>query len=150
MFDRFDPFQKLRKEDFSFQPIRYETWIGGKMVSSGKTNFAISAKVVKQNGNEQVDVTFFDTDLNHELASSNTFDDYRTSTDRKQLLIIPEETNVENMAINMCKLLTGVTRKRKDFGSNEPFACNLFFQNGVLVKITFSFSNPEKLMEFYS
>jgi hypothetical protein len=45
---------------------------------------------------------------------------------------------------------TGITRKGKIFNGNEPYCCSLFSINQKISKVTFSFSNPEKLIEFYS
>jgi hypothetical protein len=149
MFDKYQPFQELQKKDFTFQSSRYETWVGGKMISSGATHSLINAKVIKANSSDLIEVTFIDTVLNNELASKNVFDKFVTATDRLQLITIPEETNVENVAIMMFKMTIGATRNKKDFNKNEPFCCNLFTQDGVIVKITFSFSSPEKLIEFY-
>lgn len=150
MFDKFEPFQGLQKQNFAFQPTRYETWVAGKMVSSGRTNSIIYANVVQQDGTEKVEVTFNDQTLNTELSQKNIFDEFVTATDRLQLIVIPEETNVENVAIMMFKMTIGATRKRKNFINTEPFCCNLFLQSGTIAKITFSFSNPEKLIEFYN
>ncbi len=150
MFDKFQPFQNLQKQNFSFQPKRYEIWVGGQMVNSGQTNSQIKATVIKQDSNELVEVAFSDNKLNNELATKSIFDRYVTATDRLQLIVIPEETNSENMAIMLFKMTIGATRAYKDFNRNEPFCCNLFLQDGVIAKVTFSFSNPEKLIEFYS
>ena len=150
MFDQFEPFNRLKKQNFSFQPSRFETWIGGKMIDSGNTNEVISATVVNQDGNEKIEVSFNDNNLNSELAVINTFDEFITAKDRLQLVIIPEVTDVENVALMMFKMTVGATRERKYFRKSEPYCCNLFIQNGTIAKITFSFSNPEKLIELYT
>lgn len=150
MFDKFEAFQGVQKQDFAFRPTRYETWIGGKIVANGKTTSIISAKAITLGGAEKMEVTFNDAQLNTELASKNIFDEFVTSSDRLQLITIPNETNNENMGIKMFKMTIGATRQSKNFNSNEPYCCNLFMQNGAIAKITFSYSNPEKLIEFYS
>lgn len=149
-FDKFEPFQSLQKQDFAFRPTRYETWKGGKMIDSGKTRSVINAKVVSIDGDEKMEVSFNDTKLNNELANINIYDEFITATDRLQLITIPNETNSENMGIQMFKMTIGATRHRKNFNSNEPYCCNLFMQNGRIAKVTFSYSSPEKLIEFYS
>jgi len=150
MFDSFKPFQVLQKQDFSFHALRFELWATGKMISNGKTNAKIVATVVRIDGTTKVKVTFSDTTLNHELAAENLFDEFVTGGDRLQLVIIPEQTNSQNMGISMFKSTFGATRHIKNFNKNEPYCCNLFLQSGKIVKITFSYSNPEKLLEFYS
>lgn len=150
MFDKFEAFQGVQKQDFTFRPTRYETWIGGNMVANGKTTSTISAKAITFGGAEKMEVTFNDSQLNTELASKNIFDEFVTSSDRLQLITIPNETNSENMGIKMFKMTIGATRQSKNFNRNEPYCCNLFMQNGAIAKITFSYSSPEKLIEFYS
>ncbi|TDX02187.1 hypothetical protein EDB95_3238 [Dinghuibacter silviterrae] len=43
MFDKFEPFKGVLKQDFVFRPTRSETWIGGEMVRSGKVHTIIIA-----------------------------------------------------------------------------------------------------------
>jgi hypothetical protein len=149
MFDKFEPFKGLQKQAFAFSPTRYETWVGGKMIASGKTNSVVNAQVVNIEGKERVEISFNDSVLNTELAKKNIFDEFVTGSDRLQLITIPNETNSDNMGINIFKMTIGATRPSKNFSSNEPYCCNLFMQNGSIAKVTFSYSNPEKLLEFY-
>jgi hypothetical protein len=149
-FDKFEPFEILQKQDFAFLPTRYEIWKGGKMIVSGKTNSVINVKVITVDGEEKMEVSFNDVKLNNELANKNIYDEFVTAKDRLQLITIPNETNGQNMGIQMFKMVIGATRQQKNFNSNEPYCCNLFLQNGTIAKVTFSYSNPEKLIEFYS
>jgi hypothetical protein len=149
-FDKFEPFKVLQKQDFAFLPTRYETWKGGKMIDSGKTNSVIDVRVINVDGDEKMEVSFNDTKLNNELANKNIYDEFVTAKDRLQLITIPEETNSQNMGIQMFKMVIGATRLQKNFNNNEPYCCNLFLQSGTIAKVTFSYSNPEKLVEFYS
>jgi len=150
MFDRFNPFQRLQKQSFSFQSKRYEIWMNGQMIKNGKTNAKIGSKLIYDNGIQKVDVIYDDPILFDELAQNNTFDEFVTATDRLQLITIPAQTNSQNMGIMSFLMALGATRSVKNFAKNEPYCCNLFLQNGEIVKITFSFSIPEKLVEFYS
>lgn len=150
MFDKFEPFIKLKKQNFLFHSNRYEIWMEGQMIASGKETLSITAKVILESGNEKMEILFDSPKLNHELSTSNVFDEFITSNDRLQLITIPEHTNVENMAISMFKNRLGATRSHKNFSKNEPYCCNVFLQNGVIAKITFAYSNPVKLFEFYN
>ena len=150
MFDNFEPFQGVRKQNLTFQPSRYEIWIGGKMVNSGKTNHFINAKVINIDGTEKMEVNFDDKTLHNELAQSNIFDEFITANDRLQLIIVPLQTNVQNMGIMAFQTILGHTRPSKNFNRNEPYCCNLFIIQGIIAKVTFSYSNPEKLLEFYA
>lgn len=149
-FDKFEPFKILQKQEFAFRPTRFEIWEDGEMVGSGKTNSIITAVVVNINGDEKIEIIFNDSKLNHQLTNKNIFDEFITAHDRLQLINIPIETNSENVGIEMFKMLVGATRQKKNFNGNEPYCCNLFLIEGKIAKVTFSFSNPEKLVEFYS
>ena len=150
LFDKFQPFQRLQKQDFTFQPTRYEIWRGGEVVSKGKTNSIINARIVSVEKEEKIEVSFNDINLNFDLANKNIYDEFVTANDRLQLITIPNETNSENVGIEIFKITIGATRNVKNFNSDEPYCCNLFMKNGRIAKVTFSYSSPEKLIEFYS
>ena len=149
MFDNFESYKSVSKQNFSFHPSRFEMWIGGEMVRDGATNQSINAKPVIIDNVQKMEITFNDVSLSNELAQNNIFDEFVTANDRLQLLILPAKTNVENTGIMFLKMILGATREIKNFNRNEPFCCNLFLQKGIIVKVTFSYSNPEKLLEFY-
>ncbi len=148
-WDRFEPFKGLQKQEFTFQPSRYETWMGGKMVGSGRATARIYASISHQDGDEKMLVKFDESNLKNEIVSEIIFDEFITATDRLQLITIPQVTNGENTAIAMFKMMVGATRNHKNFTQKEPYCCNLFLRSGVISKITFSFSFPEKLLELY-
>ncbi len=150
MYDTFKPLMKVKKFDFVFRPTRYEIWQEGKLISKGKTKSNIIAKVIDTEQGEKVKVIFDDDKLNSELAKENIFDEFISLKDRLQLITIPFYTNAEIVALTMYKMVIGPTREEKHFSYSDPYCCNLFYKNGVLAKVTFSFSNPERLIEFYS
>ena len=149
MFDNFEPLEGMKKEPFTFYPDRFEIWKSGKLISSGKTTSPIIAEVIKVDNYEKVKINFNEKSLNREIANLNIFDEYRTSNDRLQLITLPAETNHIYQGFKTLLLIIGPTRQRKYFESNEPFCCNLFTINNAIKKVTFAFSNPEKLIEFY-
>lgn len=151
MWDSFEPFQKLNIQEFNFKPNRYEIWKDGKKIDFGNTNQIITNRE-KQTANGTVSVVnFADSNLHSELTSENEFDVFITSNDRLQLVKVPSSGNGDNnMGISMFKMTVGETRNHTDFNSNEPYCCNLFLQEGQITKITFTFSSPDKMIEFYS
>lgn len=150
MFDTFEPFQLVQKRNFAFKPNRFEIWENGNMTSSGRTEFPIVAKVFTETNSEKMEVTIGDLKLHNDICSNNVFDEFVTSKDRLQLIIVPEQTKPDCMGIMGFRMILGATRAEKYFNRNEPYCCNLFLQKGIISKITFSFSNPERLIEFYS
>lgn len=150
MFDRFGTNQVIEKQNFAFNPSRYEIWIGGQEVKNGNTNKLISANVVNSGGLEKMEVNINEYSLEKEIGEKSVFDQFITSGDRLVLLTIPEITNVENVAFGLFRNTIGATTKEKNFKKNEPFACSLFLINGVIAKMSFSFSNPEKQIIFFT
>jgi hypothetical protein len=148
-WDQFEPFKVVQKQPFAFQPNRFETWLGGKMIGSGRASAVVYADISYHDGAEKMIVKFDEINLKNEIVSEIIFDQFITATDRLQLITIPQVTNGENTAIVMFKMVIGATRAHKNFTDKEPFCCNLFMKNGVVSKITFSFSSPEKLLELY-
>lgn len=149
MYDKFEPFKGVHKQPFTFRPSRYETWKEGKMIASGSTILPIKANLINSGGEEKVEIVVEDTSLHTELAARNVFDEFITATDRQQLITIPAETNSTCVGMVNMQSIVGSTRKSKHFTANQPYCCNLFFKEGSIAKITFSFGSPEKLMEFY-
>lgn len=151
MYDKYPSLQRVDKQDFGFLPSRYEIWKGGQLIESGKTNAPIIAKVLREEGKEIVGVMYVDPNVNNQIAQQQFYDEFITSNDRLMLLTVPQQTNAENnMAIQMFKMTIGATRNFKNFNPNEAYCCNLYTVNGSIEKMTFSFSNPEKLIEFYA
>lgn len=150
MFDSHTAFQQLDHQAFSFQPSRYEIWEKGQMTSQGTTIAPVRATVGYANRHVITRIQFDDISLAYLIANDLTFDKLITGTDRLQLVTIPAVTNGDNMAISMFKMIIGSTRAEKHFEANEPYCCNLFTVNGVISKVSFSFSSPEKLLELYA
>lgn len=148
-WNRFEPFKLLQKAYFTFNPTRFEIWKGGKMIKNGSVESVLYTTVQQYDNEEYMVVNFDEINLANEISSELFFDIFITAADRLQMLTIPNVTNSENIALNMFKMTIGPTRDFKNFNSQEPFCCNLFFKDNQLNKITFSFSNPEKLLELY-
>jgi hypothetical protein len=150
MYDKFTPFLKIPKRTFTFTPKRYEIWFGGKLINSGVSALPIYFTVIQEEKLDVFRVSIFESSLHKEIAHQFILDEFITSNDRLQLVTIPSETNPKCLGLEAMKMIIGATRDEKNFESNEPYCGNLFLQQDAIVKITFSFSNPEKLIEFYS
>lgn len=151
MFDKFESFHKLDKtKSFTFTPNRFEIWFEGKMVDSGLTKLPIYFVPVVEEGNNKIRVTVFDPKILEQMQEKPVFDEFISGSDRLQLVTLPLKTNSGCMGISMLKMAIGPTRNSKEFGRNEPYCCNLFLVNDKITKITFVFSNPERMIELYS
>ena len=149
-WDRFEPFNRIEKKDFSFRPSRFEVWSEGQMISNGKAFSPVIGSVREKNGLILMVISYYETGLLNEILEEVFFDEFISSTDRLKLMTIPTETYTENMGLLTLRITYGPTRLQKDFYPKEPYCCNLFLQNGLISKISFSFSFPEKLIELYS
>ncbi|RZK37243.1 MAG: hypothetical protein EOO61_09245 [Hymenobacter sp.] len=151
MFDKFEPFRKLDKtESFSFAPSRFETWFEGQMISSGLAKSAVDFIPVVDEGEEKIRVMVYDRVIFEQMKYESVFDEFISSNDRLQLVTLPAQTNTGCMGVMALKMAVGPTRDSKEFGPDEPYCCNLFLTNKKIVKISFVFSNPEKMIELYS
>jgi hypothetical protein len=155
-WDKFKAFQMIRKEPLmfgkpiEFVPSKYQIWSKGRVINEGVTTEPIKAVVFDDGSpSKQFKVTILDRHLHGEILGNIYYDEFVTSNDRLQMLTLPQTTNTGNTAISLLKMAIGATRSAKEFASNEPFCCNLFILNNVLSKVTFSFSSPDKLIEFY-
>lgn len=149
MFDKYQPWQRLKKQSFNFKPNRYEIWFDGEMIGNGNSSFPIEARLISLNNIEKVEINIQDEKLFNEISNKIIFDDFVSSHDRLQLYTIPKETNSTCIGLHTLRMNLGTTIEVKNFTRQEPYCCNLFTKNGIIAKITFSFSNPERLIEFY-
>jgi hypothetical protein len=148
-WDNYEPFQILMKQDFVFQPSRYEIWIAGKMIENGMCTSEVICTIIEENDEEKAYISFDEINLKNEIISKMIFDEMITATDRIQIATVPEISNDELPYFNIFKTMIGATRSHKIFSSKEPYCCNIFQKNGIIAKITFSFGFPEKLIELY-
>ena len=72
-----------------------------------------------------------------------------TNGERIMFYIAAEQTNVQNTALLMLSSMLGYTRDYKYYDSNEPIFASVFTINHNVAKVSFSFGNPDRLIEFY-
>jgi hypothetical protein len=152
MFDTHTPYQFLVPYSFNFQAHRFEEWKNGKMISEGKP-IEFSGIVFTANKTEEdeyISVMALDDEFEKlvDFFSTN-FEKVFTLHDRIILVSIPPPSNKDIAGILALRETSGVTRFTADFGEKEPYCCSLYTIKGEVFKITFSFSNPERIVEFY-
>lgn len=152
MYDTFPPFQEVEKQDFSFETSKFEIWMKGKLIKSGKINTLIKGTVnySKETTNEVMTIVIKPNELEKEIVSQTEYDIMFTNNDRLILATIPSnQTPNDCVAMTMTRTIIGATRGHKTFLEKEPFNCSIFMIKQKIKKVTFSFNNPEKLIEFY-
>ena len=60
-----------------------------------------------------------------------------------------EQTNVQNTSLYMLSSMLGYTRNHKYYDSNEPIFASVFTINHNVAKVSFTFGNPDRLIEFF-
>ncbi|WP_283391977.1 hypothetical protein [Millionella massiliensis] len=148
IYDDFPSGQFVQPVNFTFYPSRYEIWQRGRLVRQGICTSPIQARALSDTP-PIMSVSCVEPALSHDILPQFTFDAFITHDHRLMLLTIPAQTSPECMGITMMQM-TIVTRETKIFEAGEPYCCSLFFQHAQLCKVTFLFSNPAKLIEFYS
>ena len=151
-FDNWPPFQDFSFQQFQFPVDRYEEWKAGKMVASGEVHFNIFFKYNKGgflNRKVGIDVLIDRNPMPKKITSQMKFDRATTSGERILFYIAAEQTNVENASLSMLSSVLGYTRGHKYYDSNEPIFASVFTINHNVAKVSFSFGNPDRLIEFY-
>ena len=80
---------------------------------------------------------------------SCSFDSCITLNDRLLMLTNPRETNANIPVIAMLSSFVGYTREQYNFKPIEPVVGSIYTENGNIAKMSFTMSNPERLIELY-
>ena len=149
MYDTFSSFETLEFIAFKFQYNRYEVWQNSKMIDSGDNSSILDFQPVMEEGNERIQIISNNHNLTKHIRNRFILDTFFTHRDRLMMFTLPAETDKDYTVFILFSATLPPTRIYKVFGSDEPYCCSLFLTNMIPVKITFSFNNPEKLIEFY-
>jgi len=148
-FDRFKSLVPITKQNFTFLPTRYEIWRNGKLEDSGETDKALVVSTVYTENKELMRVDMQDQTLHKYISDKQYFDDFISQHDRLQLVTAPMDTNISSDFLSMYPKFKGYTRERKIFGPNDSYCCNIFLKTNEIVKVSFVFASPDKVVEFY-
>lgn len=135
MADNFDRFPsnigeilgRIPRHSFSFEFTRFEVWQGGALIYSDRSNGIIDAKVL----NDVLNVSIDDRKINKYMINRFSFGEISTNGDRMMW-----SKDIFNTSDNVEKYI--------------PDISSLFYQNGVLTKVTYTIHDPSTLVEFYS
>ena len=154
MYDKRTPFQVIEKGlNFNYNPSKFEVWSGGQLTDSGQFSGLIKCE---QKGLESknIVVTILDSLDEIEIDHILDFDLSYTSGDRIYLATVPKRSNISNytsfqsFVSNVPWGFNIITREEKEFKENEPYVCSVFTINNNVVKVSFSFGNNPRLLEF--
>ena len=151
-FANYPMFQDFSFQEFNFPVDRYEEWRDGRSVASGELNFNIRFKYNSSGfftRKISIDVQLENNPMRGKILSTLQFDKAITNGDRIMFYVAAEQTNVQNPALEMLSSLLGYTRDSKHYDYNEPIFASVFTINHNVAKVSFSFGNPDRLIEFY-
>lgn len=132
-------------DDFVYNPQHFVEYEDGKQKSFGSTGL----KIIVANKSNKISVEIQFNDMNDKLKDTFVFDTCIGSWDRLLLYSLPRQTNADIILLTTLRNICPFTRDYKIYAATEPVACSLFTSNGFLVKVSFTFANPERLIEFY-
>lgn len=126
----------------------YKKYVAGAIVESDAriTDVIISPK---ENTN-QLDVTITYTRKFIRIIERRTFvfDLCFTMNDRLLCVSVPKTSNKSSMIIEMAKQFFGYTCASKHYEDDEPISCSIFTENHDVVKVAFSYEDPEYMIEY--
>lgn len=151
-FDNWPMFQDFSFQKFHFPVDKFKEWEAGRIVASGEVHFNIRFKYNKGglfSRQTSIDVKLDENPMPQKILSSVKFDRATTNGDRILFYVAAEQTNVQNTALTMLSSMLGYTRGYKYYDSNEAYFASVFTINHNVAKVSFSFGNPDRLIEFY-
>lgn len=149
MYDTFQPFKIHDLIEFKFRSSRYEIWQNGMMIEDVDSLTEILAEVRIEDGAKFLRVQVDNSNIYDKINKYSKYHVLGTSNDRLMYMILPVNTNAKTTAMQVLSQNYGYTCDNYNFKYQDPFTCQVFTFNGVTAKISFLFSNPERLIEFY-
>lgn len=151
-FDSWPLFQDFSFKEFRFPVDRYEEWEDGRMIDFGEVHFNICFKYNAGgffSRKTSIDVVLDNNPISQKIISSIKFDRATTNGDRILFYVAAEQKNIQNPALEMLSSMLGYTRDSKYYDSIEPVFASIFTINHDVAKVSFSFGNPDRLIEFF-
>jgi len=142
--------ENLKMFDFDFTYNSYKIWQSYKVISKGDFEGKIAARVTNINSWEKTQVEIVSNKISEEISSIMTFEILRSGTDRLQLVTIPGLDSMKPSEFNADDYGPRIilAAQRMNYPYNQPYCCNIFTAEGKVSKVTFSYVNPERLLEF--
>lgn len=147
--DQLTPFQVYLLEKLDFEPNTFEVYQGGEMVDCGPTSMKIRVRAVNRDSicQDNIWVTIEDNNLLDRLDSISSFDLVMTLHNRFIAIILPQQSNIDDVMFTAFRQAVNCTRDEKSFEDREPLCMCMFTENGRVVKMSFKVYSPETLIE---
>ena len=147
--DKLEPFKVFLLEKLDFAPNSYEVYQAGRLIDYGYTSMRIKVQSRNKSTVSQDNILVFieNNNLSSILDNTASFDMVMTLHDRFIALILPEQSNINDVMFSTFKFAVNCTRKEKHFCDKEPLCMSMFTENGNVVKLSFKVYSPETLIE---
>lgn len=147
--DQLKPLQVFLLERLDFTPNSFEVYQGGRLINRGLTSMKIKVRANNKSivCNNNIQISIENNNLSNILDSTAFFDIVITLHDRFIALILPEQSNIDDIMFKTFKWAVSCTRDEKHFKEKEPLCMSIFTENGKVVKMNFKVYFPETLIE---
>lgn len=142
--DTFD-LKPYRIGDFNFKSLNFTEYENGELKDRG----SLPVTVIVKNEINKYSVSVIGNGIEDKINSVFEFDGCIGCNDRLLLYSLPEKTNANIIVMTVLRNLCSFTRNKKIYSATEPVVCSIFTNNGHPVKVSFTFANPERVLEFY-
>lgn len=154
MYDKYSERQFVNIGHNNFRSERYEVWSEGELVDTCITPTIVTFETISDiSPLEDSILVAVESSISEKYLGKNfSFDVAYSNGDRILLGIIAKETNCQSFNDYQVFVMSApfITRTKKIFKQNEPFACSIFMMSGQPDKITFTVPLSRCLVEFYS
>ncbi len=149
-YDEWPAMQFFTFDEFTFSSRNFIYYELGSIKRNGLFNCSIYYKCVGGlHSNAGIKVIIKGNPIPNLLMSVLTFDKAICLNDRILLFSTPAETNVNNITLNVLSSEVGYTCDAKYYSSNEPVVASIFTINRNIVKVSFSLSDPDRVIEIF-
>jgi hypothetical protein len=145
--DSYKPFQTfILPAIMTFGATRYEEYQNGQMIDSGMSTIVVRLSPLEGG---RIGCIIGYNNLTDKLMSCS-FDACITLHDRLLMINNPCVTNAHIPVTEMLSSLVGHTREQHDFLPIEPVVGSIYTEHGDIAKLSFTMSNPERLIELFN
>ena len=134
-------------DNFDFTSHNFVEYENGKIKSKG--NAIVKIIVNNEYRYNKYSVSVLGNGIKDKINLEFEFDACMGCNDRLLLYSLPKETNANIIVMTVLQNICHCTRNLKIYSATEPVVCSIFTSKGHLVKLSFTFANPERLLEFY-
>lgn len=147
--DQLEPFKVFLLERLDFCPNLFEVYQGGRMVNCGPTSMKIRVRAINWTSicQDNIMVAIEDNNLSDIMDSVASFDMVMTLHDRFIAIILPQQSNIDDIMFTAFRQAVNCTRTEKTFEDKESLCMCMFTENGRVVKMSFKVYSPETLIE---